>query len=340
MKILISYDGSYHANAALKDLLKAGLPVEAQAVVMSIPKFSLAEGAKIEGDSRTDAPAFSEEEIEEAAAMSKQASDIIRENFPAWEVRADLAVGSTVRVVAKKAGQWNPDLIVLGLQDGAESGRPYFGDVSRRIAIEAKCSVRVARGINAETDEAPRVLLCVDGSQYTEAAVSAVASRDWPKGTEVRILTVVNPFDYSIPEFLDKALERAESFHRIIANELDRTPAFTSSVVLEGEPEKLILKVADEWRPDSIFIAPHDGNRFSRFLPGGVSGTVVARAKCTVELARIERPSRFVSTNPLSVAGLRLTKGNSSGEKPPPIPASLFIFHFPISICHSSFIRP
>jgi nucleotide-binding universal stress UspA family protein len=290
MKILIGYDGSDHANAALKDLLRAGLPVEARAVVISLPKFSPAEGAKIERDGRTDGAPSAEEEVEEAAAMAKQASEIIRENFPAWEVRADLAVGSAARVVAKKAGQWHPNLIVLGLQDGAEPGRSYFGDVSRRIAIEAKCSVRVTRGINAETGEAPRVLLCVDGSPYTEAAVCAVASREWPKGTEVRILTVVDPFDYSIPEFLDRAIERAKCFHRVIANELDRTPAFTSSVVLEGEAEKAILKVAEEWRPDAIFIAPHRGSRFSRFLPGGVSGTVVARAKCAVELARTVKP--------------------------------------------------
>ena len=38
MKILISYDGSLQANAALKDLRRAGLPAEAEAVVMSIPK--------------------------------------------------------------------------------------------------------------------------------------------------------------------------------------------------------------------------------------------------------------------------------------------------------------
>jgi nucleotide-binding universal stress UspA family protein len=321
MRILIGYDGSYHANAALKDLLRAGLPVEAQAVVMSIPKFSLVDGSKIERNGRTDAPAISVEEVEAAAAMAKHASDLIRENFPAWEVRADLAVGSAVRVVAKKARQWNPNLIVLGLQNGAESARPYFGDVSRRIAIEAKCSVRVARGINAETDEAPRILLCVDSSRYAEAAVCAVSSRGWPKGTEVRILTVVDPFDYSIPEFFDKAIERAESFHRIIANELDHTPAFTSSVVLEGEPAKLILKVADEWRPDSIFIAPHGGNRFSSFLPDSVSGTVVARAKCTVEFARSERPSRFISASLLRLSGLRWTRGDPSGEKPPPVPA-------------------
>jgi nucleotide-binding universal stress UspA family protein len=205
-------------------------------------------------------------------------------------VRADLAVGSTMRVIAKKVSQWNPNLIVLGLQSGAEPDGRYFGGVLRRVAMGAKCSVRVARGFNAATDEAPRVLLCVDGSPYTETAVNAVASREWPKGAEVRILTVVNPFDYSIPEFADKAMERAKSLHRDIANELDRTPAFTSSVVGEGEPVKVILRVADEWRPDCVFLAPHRRSFFSRSLLSGVSGTVVARAKCAVELARIVRP--------------------------------------------------
>jgi nucleotide-binding universal stress UspA family protein len=290
MKILISYDGSRHANAALKDLLRAGLPVEAEAVVMSIPKPYLAENAKSELNGKTDALNRLADGIEEAAAMAKQASDMIRGNFPGWEVRADLAVGSTARVIAKKTGQWNPSLIVLGLEGDAEPGRSYFGGVLRRIAVGAKCSVRVARGFNADADEAPRVLLCVDGSPYTEAAVSAVASRDWPKGTEVRILTVVNPFDYSIPEFADKAIELAKSLHRLVANELDRTSAFTSSVVGEGEPEKFILRVTEEWKPDCVFLAPHRRSQFSRSLLSGVSGTVMARAKCAVELARVVRP--------------------------------------------------
>jgi nucleotide-binding universal stress UspA family protein len=182
-------------------------------------------------------------------------------------------------------------LIVLGLRDGADP--EYFGGVMRRVAVGAQCSVRVARRFNTVTDEPPRVLLCVDGSQYTNAAVSVVASRDWPKGTEARILTVVNPFDYSIPEFADKALERAKSLHRQIANDLDRTPAFTSSVVAEGAPEKVILNVIEEWKPDCVFLAPHSRNRFSRALLSGVSGAVAARAKCAVEFARNGSPDRL-----------------------------------------------
>ena len=35
MKILIAYDGSSHADAALDDLRRAGLPQEAEALVIS-----------------------------------------------------------------------------------------------------------------------------------------------------------------------------------------------------------------------------------------------------------------------------------------------------------------
>ena len=185
-------------------------------------------------------------------------------------MRADLAVGSTARVIAKKVGQWNPNLIVLGLEGGAESRRRYFS-VLRRIAIEAKCSVRVARiqrrNRRSATRPAVRGRLEIYGSGRKRGRLARLAERHGNT-----ILTVVNPFDYSIPEIADKAIERAKSLHHLIANELDRAPVFTSSVVGEGEPEKFILRVIDEWKPDSVFLAPHRRSRLSRSLLRGVSG--------------------------------------------------------------------
>ncbi len=302
MKILISYDGSEAANIALKDLHRAGLPAEAQVVLLSVPGAAFA--AKSQSENSISANTDSVEDVEKAAAMAIYASQILRHNFPGWEVRTDLAIGSLVRVIAKKASQWNPNLIVLGLQECAAQGRGYFGGLSQRIAIEARCSVRVVRAENVETEDAPRVLLCVkDSAAYAPAVVRAVASRAWPKGTEVRMFTVVDPFDYSIPEFVDKALERAKSFHRVIANQLDRTLAFTSSVVREGDPKKMILQEAHEWKPDSIFIAPRGRIWIPRFLPGRISDAVVARAKCTVELVRsVEIDARADSLLGMSAA--------------------------------------
>lgn len=312
MKILISYDGSEIANVALKDLHRAGLPAEAQVVLLSVSGVAFAAKPKF-GESIL-ANTDSEEDAEKAAQMTIQASQSLRQNFPGWEVRTDLAAGSLVRVITKKAHQWNPDLIVLALQECTAQDQGYLGGLSQRIAIEARCSVRVARAENVETGDAPRVLLCIKDSAYSPAAVRAVASRAWPKGTEVRMFTVVDPFDYSIPEFVDKALRRAQSFHRVIANQLEQTLAFTSSVIREGDPKKMILQEAHEWKPDSIFIAPRGRIWIPRFLPGKISDALVARAKCTVELVR----SAEIDARADSLLGMstpRLPMANTSATR-------------------------
>ena len=48
-----------------------------------------------------------------------------------------------------------------------------------------------------------KVLLAIDGSPHSHAALVEFAKRPWPTGTEVQILTVVHP---SIPLFLEPTL--------------------------------------------------------------------------------------------------------------------------------------
>ena len=43
-----------------------------------------------------------------------------------------------------------------------------------------------------------KVLLAIDGSRHSDAAVAEVARRPWPAGTEVKILTVIHP---TVPVF-------------------------------------------------------------------------------------------------------------------------------------------
>jgi nucleotide-binding universal stress UspA family protein len=277
MRILISYDGSNHADAALADLHRAGLPAEAQAVVISIPSALQGNGSKKGGDP--------EAEAEQAAELAQRGGSLVRRQFPGWDLSTDLAIGSAVSVLAKKARQWRPDLIILGLNNSTASPKARLGRALYRIAEDAKCSVRLTRGFHA-SDEAPRALLCVDGSKYTAPAVRAVALREWPKGTEIRIFTAVDPFEFAVSESVDRAIQRAKSLHRTIAGELNRTPAFTSSIVREGDPRKLILGEADQWKADSIFLAPRRNSRLARLAERGVSSAVMAEARCGVELAR------------------------------------------------------
>ena len=61
-----------------------------------------------------------------------------------------------------------------------------------------------------------KVLLAIDGSRHSDAAVAEVARRPWPAGTEVKILTVIHP---TVPIFPDPAFAIA-AIHTEQAEEL------------------------------------------------------------------------------------------------------------------------
>lgn len=300
MRILISYDGSDHANAVLRNLGRAGLPPEAEAIVISTTDASFPAPAQYNGNGSVRMSlVYPTEAVDKATAMARQASEMIRNDFPDWEIRINLAVGSTVRVIAKKAGGWNPDLIVIGSQKHSGMSNSIFRAFSRQVDPTMDCSIRFARNFPAPTaqtenqtsdDIETRILVCVDESPRAEAIVNSVASRFWPKGTEVRLLTVVNPFNYSIVDLLDEKISRTKSLHRQLINDLDYSPVYASSVIKEGEPVKLILKEAEEWKPDGIFIGTRGISRLHRMLSGSLSAALVARAHCPVELVRTARP--------------------------------------------------
>src|SRR5688572_4697821 len=65
-----------------------------------------------------------------------------------------------------------------------------------------------------------KVLVAIDGSAHSEAAVAEVARRPWQAGTEVEILTVIHPIGPMLP---DPAFVMA-AIHMEQATELRHVP--------------------------------------------------------------------------------------------------------------------
>jgi len=106
MRILIGHDGSQIADAALVDLQRAGLPVEAEALVVSVadvmmvpqtPAYELA-GEALMSRRVTAGLAYAQRQTErvlnEAKDFARRASDQVRSFFPHWNVRAETLAGS------------------------------------------------------------------------------------------------------------------------------------------------------------------------------------------------------------------------------------------------------
>ena len=305
MKLLIGYDGSQCANAALDDLRRAGLPREAQAIILSVFEQWLPHaghnnltkaisGASSSGIAMPTAATSSAEKITETRALALDAKRRLQAHFPDWDIQAEESSGSPAREILKRAAAWAPDLIAVGSQGCSGLGRFLLGSVSQKVANEAQCSVRVARGTAWKEGAPVRILLALDGSPGSDAAVEAVRLRMWPRETEVRITTVIDRSNGPIlTQFVSSAEPRTahrewvQEFIDSAAKKLRGAALLVSSKIEEGDPKSLIIANAEEWGAECIFIgASYARSSFERLLLGSVATAVVSRAHCSVEIVR------------------------------------------------------
>lgn len=311
MKILIAYDGSECAEAALDDLKRAGLPDNAEARVVSVTElwlpppppsvYEVIEEASaahtpagLQGEYVKDSPS-----VEDARGLAERAAERLGRNFPGWKVTAEGFYGSPAREVLRVTDEWRPNLIVVGSHGRSAFGRFVLGSVSQKVLNEARSSVRVARG-RVEVEPGPvRILVGVDGSKGAEAAVSAAASRFWPKGSEARVLIVDDsPIPVGVARFippLKKEIEKENESELDWVREtvegavrrLSAAGLATTLTVATGDPRRVLVEEAERWGADCVFVGSHRfGNRVERFLLGSVAAAVAARAHCSVEVVR------------------------------------------------------
>ena len=311
MKILIAYDGSDCAEAALDDLQRAGLPPEAEAQIISVAEVWLPPPPPssyeiVEQARQVKAPSDLKRvyskgcaAAKEALAMAERARDRVKANFPGWTVSADSACGSPAWEVVFRADEWKPDLIVVGSHGRTALGRFVLGSVSQRVLTEAKCSVRIARGRVEEPGSPLRVILGIDGSPASEEAARSIAARTWPRASEVNVIIVDDPFVAPIVgdvipvlgEDIKQSIEEDEAWAELMltrtAGMLSGLDANITTEIRRGDPKKELTQAAEEWGADCIFVGSAGfSNRFERFVLGSISGAVAARAHCSVEVVR------------------------------------------------------
>jgi len=145
-----------------------------------------------------------------------------------------------------------------------------------------------------------KVLVAIDGSKYSQAAVQRVIEQVRRDGTEVRVLHIVEPvrayFSAAmIPHFVPHVAaieeDRKKEAHELVqrAASVFRDAGFQAeSLVEEGDAKTRIIDHAAEWNADLIVIGSYGLTGLNRFLMGSVSDTVVRHAGCSVEVVRIQ----------------------------------------------------
>jgi len=297
MKIVIGYDGSEHAGAALDDLRQAGLPRDAEALIVSVADSAtplsvhgIVENG-LDPERIASAVTYASNAIAQAKEFARLGGERVRSSFPEWEVSAEYLVGDPADALMERATNWGADLIVVGSQGRSAIGRLILGSVSRKIVTEARCSVRVARATAKKDDRPARIVIGIDGSSFANAAVDAVTARRWPAGVEARIVTVTKPF-HMYGETPEMQRSRARVIQDAAMAAISEAGLDVSSKVIEGDPKRALIEEADAWGANCIFIGSRGLNgALQRFFLGSVSTGVVTNASCSVEVVRLAERS-------------------------------------------------
>ena len=145
-----------------------------------------------------------------------------------------------------------------------------------------------------------KVLLAVDRSAPSRVAAKEVARRPWPPGSEVKVITVVEPqprqfsgSDEFAADIHKSAVTAAQEGARALVEEAAATvrggagsSLSVTAQVLNGSPVALILEEAETWDADLIVVGSHDYRESVRTLLGSVSQAVAVKARCSVEIVR------------------------------------------------------
>lgn len=145
-----------------------------------------------------------------------------------------------------------------------------------------------------------KILLAVDGSKFSDAAIDEVARRSWPAETQIKLISVTDPpyppaiEPWALPPtyFADVEMSARGQTQRVVELALKRLraqldPKIEISVETPtGWAKQEIVKAAETWGADLIVLGSHGYGAWERFLLGSVSTSVVTHAPCSVEVVR------------------------------------------------------
>lgn len=282
-RILIAYDGSECSDAALGDLRRAGLPPNAEAVVLSVADIILPPSDdELPGEPAVRIPEVerhahekAEKAISAARSCAERAAERVGGMFPGWRVRAEVECDSPPWAVVKMADRLGADLVVVGAHRHAVAGgRLILGSTSQRVLYESHCTVRAARCADERREGPVRIVVGFNGP-HAEVAVESAASRAWPAGSEARL---VGAGGGSSSETRKAAAERLRAAG-LAVSEFGR----------DGDAAHALVREAEEWDADCIFVGTRGIHGFQHLLHGSVSAAVAAHARCSVEVVRPPR---------------------------------------------------
>jgi nucleotide-binding universal stress UspA family protein len=143
-----------------------------------------------------------------------------------------------------------------------------------------------------------KILLGVDESPHSNAAVEFVKKMQWPKGTRVLVVSAARPPIMAYSEVYVPAAPHTEAmieqevrYHEELAaraEETLRVPGIaTEARVVTGDPREVLIAEARSSGADLIVVGSHGRTGLTKMLLGSVASHVVTHAPCSVMVVKL-----------------------------------------------------
>jgi nucleotide-binding universal stress UspA family protein len=289
MKVLLAVDSSGASQYVIAEAASRPWPSGTVLCVQSVVDMWI----------YTTLPELVDDAKKETRLLVAAAADELRRS--GHEVVSEIQAGVPKKAIVEYAREWGADLIMIGFHRSSAVSRFLLGSVAHAVLRTAPCSVEIVRpsprGLPSSSP-GMKIVVGTDGSNCSQKAVCAIATRPWPAETLVKVISVREPFvpvgemtvypPNLMQEIEERERRRAEdalaSARQVLSSA--RVQLCDCCRTLLGDPRNILLDEAKSWGADLVVLGSHGFRGVDRLLVGSVSESVAMHAHCSVEVIR------------------------------------------------------
>lgn len=226
------------------------------------------------------------EALPETREYLKSKVDLCHES----EVQAayEILWGEPFEILLQQAA--NSDVVVMSSHGRSGFDRFMLGSVAEKVVRRASCPILVVRSSAVYLDHLKRILVPLDGSDFSVKALPEASSLAQTSGATLVLARIVEPTNVHpryVPEHEPQEQARqVDGYLNEVKSRVD------SSIPVEivhgfGSPSRVLLELAESQNIDLVVMATHGRSGLDRFFLGSVAENLLRTSQTPVLLVSV-----------------------------------------------------